>query len=147
MRIYVTALIRSTRAHNRRRRHATGSGPDPAGSPRAPTARRKNAASFRSSRSYWGIIRTNLFNFFNNILFAIGIALIALGQYNTDAGFGTAATIVAQTALSTFVSFAAFGLILFLEPPFRLFSAWSPVSPDKRPALLALALAVIYCVL
>ena len=41
-----------------------------------------NAASFRSSRSYWDIIRTNLFNFFNNILFAIGIALIALGQYN-----------------------------------------------------------------
>src|SRR5262249_36222238 len=41
-----------------------------------------NAASFRSSRSYWDIVRTNLFNFFNNILFAIGIALIALGQYN-----------------------------------------------------------------
>src|SRR5690349_19873714 len=41
-----------------------------------------NAASFRSSRSYWDIVRANLFNFFNNILFAIGIALIALGQYN-----------------------------------------------------------------
>ena len=41
-----------------------------------------NAASFRPSRSYWDIIRANLFNFFNNILFAIGIALIALGQYN-----------------------------------------------------------------
>ena len=38
-----------------------------------------NAASFRSSRSYWDIVRANLFN---NILFAIGIALIALGQYN-----------------------------------------------------------------
>src|SRR5436190_6997214 len=41
-----------------------------------------NAASFRSSRSYGDIVRANLFNFFNNILFAIGIALIALGQYN-----------------------------------------------------------------
>ncbi|MFM2307965.1 MAG: hypothetical protein RLY87_85, partial [Chloroflexota bacterium] len=41
-----------------------------------------NAASFRPSRSYWDIIRTNLFNIFNNILFAIGIALITLGQYN-----------------------------------------------------------------
>jgi cation-transporting ATPase E len=62
-------------------------------------------------------------------------------------GFGpAAATIVAQTALSTFVSFAAFGLILFLEPPSRFFSGWAPVSPDKRPALLALALAVIYVV-
>jgi cation-transporting P-type ATPase E len=67
--------------------------------------------------------------------------------YQTDAGFGTAAaTIVAQTALSTFVSFAAFGLILFLEPPSRFFTGWAPVSPDKRPALLALALAIIYVV-
>jgi cation-transporting P-type ATPase E len=69
-------------------------------------------------------------------------------SYQTDAElFGAAAaTIVAQTALSTFVSFAAFGLILFLEPPFRLFTGWAPVSPDKRPALLALALAIIYVV-
>jgi cation-transporting P-type ATPase E len=67
--------------------------------------------------------------------------------YQTDAEFGiAAATIVAQTALSTFVSFAAFGLILFLEPPFRLFTGWAPVSPDKRPALLALVLAIIYVV-
>ena len=62
-------------------------------------------------------------------------------------GFGpAAATIVAQTALSTFVSLAAFGLILFLEPPSRFFTGWAPVSPDKRPALLALALAIIYVV-
>lgn len=67
--------------------------------------------------------------------------------YQTDAGFGAAAaTIVAQTALSTFVSLAAFGLILFLEPPISFFAAWAPVSPDKRPALLALALAIIYVV-
>src|SRR6185295_15418326 len=68
-------------------------------------------------------------------------------SYQTDAAFGpAAATIVAQTALSTFVAFAAFGLILFLEPPFRLFTGWAPVSPDKRPALLGLALAIIYVV-
>ncbi len=67
--------------------------------------------------------------------------------YQTDTGFGdAAATIVAQTALSTFVSFAAFGLILFLEPPSRFFTGWAPVSPDKRPVLLALALALIYVV-
>ena len=68
-------------------------------------------------------------------------------SYQADEGFGeAAATIVAQTALSTFVSFAAFGLILFLEPPSRLFTGWAPVSPDKRPAWLALALAIIYVV-
>lgn len=40
-----------------------------------------NAASFRPSRSAWDIVRANLFNFFNNTLYAIGIGLIALGQY------------------------------------------------------------------
>jgi cation-transporting ATPase E len=68
-------------------------------------------------------------------------------SYQTDTAFGpAAATIVAQTALSTFVAFASFGLILFLEPPFRLFTGWAPTRPDKRPALLALALAIIYVV-
>ncbi|HEX5690055.1 MAG TPA: HAD-IC family P-type ATPase [Roseiflexaceae bacterium] len=68
-------------------------------------------------------------------------------QYQVDAEFGAAAaTIVAQTALSTFIAFASFGLILFLEPPSRLFTGWAPVSPDKRPALLALALSIIYVV-
>jgi cation-transporting ATPase E len=67
--------------------------------------------------------------------------------YKVDEGFGeAAATIVAQTALSTFIAFASFGLILFLEPPARLFTGWAPLSPDKRPALLALALAIVYIV-
>src|SRR5918912_1121751 len=41
-----------------------------------------NDAAIPPGRSYWNIIRGNLFNFFNNILFAIGVALVALGQYN-----------------------------------------------------------------
>jgi len=56
-----------------------------------------NAASFRSGRSYGDILRANLFNFFNNILFAIGIALIALGQYNdalTSVGQGVINAII-----------------------------------------------------
>jgi cation-transporting P-type ATPase E len=42
-------------------------------------------------RSYWDIVRANLFSLFNNILFAIGVALIALGRYNdalTSVGLG-----------------------------------------------------------
>jgi cation-transporting ATPase E len=67
--------------------------------------------------------------------------------YATDAQFTTAAaTIVAQTALSSFVTLAAFGLIVFLEPPTAFFAGWNPVSPDKRPAWLALGLAVVYFV-
>lgn len=67
--------------------------------------------------------------------------------YASDAQFTTAAaTIVAQTALSSFVTLAAFGLIVFLEPPTQFFAGWNPVSPDKRPAWLALGLAVLYFV-
>ena len=50
-----------------------------------------------------------------------------------DPGFtDAAATIGAQTGLSTFVSIASILLILFLAPPTRLFAAWTP--PDRRQA-------------
>jgi cation-transporting ATPase E len=62
-----------------------------------------------------------------------------------DAGFGEAvATIGAQTALSTFVSYAAFLLILFLKPPSRFFASWTPPDGDRRPALLVAGLVVAF---
>ena len=67
------------------------------------------------------------------------------GLSYADAGFTeAAATIGAQTGLSTFVSLAAFALILFLEPPHRLFASWTSTSPDKRPAVLVGALVVAF---
>lgn len=68
-------------------------------------------------------------------------------SYRIDAGFSeAAATIVAQTALSSFVSLASFGLILFLAPPGNFCAGWTTPSPqiDRRPAILALILALIY---
>src|SRR5262245_45754698 len=50
-----------------------------------------NDAGIRPSRSYWDIARANLFTLFNNLLFAIGAALVALGRYNdalTSVGIG-----------------------------------------------------------
>ncbi len=50
-----------------------------------------NVAVSRSSRSYAKILRTNVFSFFNVILFVIGAALLALGRYNdafTSVGLG-----------------------------------------------------------
>ena len=41
-----------------------------------------NVAGGRSSRSYARILRTNVFNFYNTILFVIGAALLGLGRYN-----------------------------------------------------------------
>lgn len=43
-----------------------------------------------------------------------------------------------------FVSTAAILLILLLEPPHRIFTAWAPVSSDRRPAWLALGLFVAF---
>ena len=59
-----------------------------------------NDAGVRTGRSYWDIIRANLFTLFNNILFAIGLALVALGRYYDafiSAGLG-----LVNTAISTF---------------------------------------------
>ncbi|MGY1783352.1 HAD-IC family P-type ATPase [Geodermatophilus sp. SYSU D01036] len=67
------------------------------------------------------------------------------GVSSDDVGFAeAAATIGAQTALSTFVSYAAFLLILFLKPPTRWFAAWTRPDGDRRPALLVLALVVVF---
>ena len=41
-----------------------------------------NTAVSGTSRSYARILRTNVFSFFNTILFVIGVALLALGRYS-----------------------------------------------------------------
>jgi cation-transporting P-type ATPase E len=63
--------------------------------------------------------------------------------YGVDADFAdAAATIGAQTGLSTFVSLASVLLILFLQPPIRLLAAWTDPTPDRRPTLLVAGLLV-----
>lgn len=62
-----------------------------------------------------------------------------------DVGFAeAAATIGAQTALSTFVSYAAFLLILFLKPPHRFLASWTRPDGDRRPAVLVLVLVAAF---
>lgn len=53
----------------------------------------------------------------------------------------------AQTALTSFLVFAGLFLILFVEPPVPWFAVEEPLSTDRRPALLALGLAVAYVVM
>ncbi|MDP9794092.1 cation-transporting ATPase E [Catenuloplanes nepalensis] len=65
--------------------------------------------------------------------------------YGTDTGFAVAAaTIGAQTGLSTFFCYASFLLILFLAPPARFFAAWTAPTGDRRPAILVVALMVAF---
>ncbi|RBY94800.1 haloacid dehalogenase [Blastococcus sp. TBT05-19] len=67
------------------------------------------------------------------------------GLSSDDVGFAeAAATIGAQTALSTFVSYAAFLLILFLKPPNRFFASWTDPDGDRRPAVLVAVLVVAF---
>jgi cation-transporting P-type ATPase E len=65
--------------------------------------------------------------------------------YGTDTDFTeAAATIGAQTGLSTFIGLASFVLILFLAPPTRFFAAWTRPTGDRRPAVLVAALTVAF---
>jgi len=67
------------------------------------------------------------------------------GLSSADTGFTeAAATIGAQTGLSTYVSFASFILILFLRPPHRLFASWTRPTSDRRPAVLVAVLVVVF---
>jgi cation-transporting ATPase E len=67
------------------------------------------------------------------------------GLSSGDVGFAeAAATIGAQTALSTFVSYAAFLLILFLKPSTRLFASWTRPDGDRRPLVLVAVLVVAF---
>jgi cation-transporting ATPase E len=65
--------------------------------------------------------------------------------FGTDTDFAeAAATIGAQTGLSTFVCLASFVLILFLAPPARFFAAWTRPTADRRPAVLVAVLAAAF---
>jgi cation-transporting ATPase E len=67
------------------------------------------------------------------------------GLAYTDADFNdAAATIGAQTGLSTFICLTSFALILFLNPHVRFFAAWTPPVPDRRPTLLVLGLVAVF---
>jgi cation-transporting ATPase E len=60
----------------------------------------------------------------------------------------TVATVLAQGSLSMFISWTACLLLLFIEPPSRFFLGWrTEVSPDKRPAWLALGLFVLFTII
>ena len=67
-------------------------------------------------------------------------------SYNVDDSFSeaVAALISAQSMLSVFISYVAFVLILFLEPPFAWFAVWNKQSDDKRPLWLTIGLCFIF---
>jgi len=68
--------------------------------------------------------------------------------YDLDENFSqVVAAIAAQTALSIFMSYSAFLLIVFVEPPIRFFEGGAKLSPDKRPTVLAFGLLAVFVVI
>jgi cation-transporting ATPase E len=70
-------------------------------------------------------------------------ASIALAGASDPASVAEA-TDQARTALTTFLVFSGLCLIVFVEPPIEWFAVAEPVTRDRRPTLLAIALAVGY---
>jgi cation-transporting ATPase E len=73
------------------------------------------------------------------------VALLFLGT-NVDARSFDASLKDAQTALTSYLVFTGLLLILFVEPPIPWFAAREPLTADRRPALLAIGLAIGYVV-
>ncbi|MBP7962368.1 MAG: HAD-IC family P-type ATPase [Caldilineaceae bacterium] len=62
-----------------------------------------------------------------------------------DAEFtDVAATLIAQTTLSNFVSIVTMLLVLFLHPPLPFFTGWRPLSHDRRPAIMTVVLIIVF---
>ena len=53
---------------------------------------------------------------------------------------------MAQTALTSFLVYAGLLLVIFVEPPIPWFAVVEPLTPDRRPTVLALGLAITYIV-
>ncbi len=65
----------------------------------------KTAKQTETGRSYWDILNSNLFSFFNIILFSVGIILLVFGRYN-DA-FITVSTGIVGTVVNAFQEISA----------------------------------------
>ena len=57
------------------------------------------------------------------------------------------ADIAAQTALSIFISYTAFLLVIFVKPPIPFFVGGAPLSDDKRPTWLAIGLILLFLII
>ena len=77
----------------------------------------------------------------------MGVALFAGIQFlavSVDGQTARAGLRDAQTSLTSFLVFVGLLLIVFVEPPVRWFAVAEPITRDRRPAYLAIGLAVGY---
>ena len=75
-------------------------------------------------------------------------AVFLTGNADFDAGLVTRAEVeaAAKTSVTTFLVYVGMLVLLFVEPPTRLFAIFEPISPDRRPTYLAIVLGIAYAV-
>ena len=77
-------------------------------------------------------------------LMGLFVFYLVLWLSSPDASAIDRATVDARTALTSFLVFVGLFLIVFVEPPIRWFAVAEPVTPDRRPAMLAIGLGVAF---
>ncbi|MBP1705195.1 MAG: ATPase, P-type (transporting), superfamily, subfamily [Chloroflexi bacterium] len=76
------------------------------------------------------------------------LGVTSVGQFaDVDPEVLAAAVRVGQTALTSFLVLAGLVLVVFVEPPVERLAVIEPRSPDWRPTILAIVLAVAFIVL
>jgi cation-transporting ATPase E len=79
---------------------------------------------------------------YGTILLEVGVAELAGGTVGAEALDG--AIKLGQSNLTSFLVFAGLLLVVFVEPPIGLVAVIEPRTHDRRPAIMALVLAVAY---
>ena len=74
--------------------------------------------------------------------------VLLLGNSDYDAGLIAIgeAELAARTAVTAFLVYVGVLVLLFVEPPHRFFAVIEPVSPDRRPFYLAIALSIGFAI-
>jgi cation-transporting ATPase E len=81
---------------------------------------------------------------YGTLILEIGLAEMAGGA--AEPGALDAAIKLGQSNLTSFLVFAGLLLVVFVEPPTRLFAVIEPRTHDRRPAIMAVVLAIAYVV-
>lgn len=78
----------------------------------------------------------------------VATTVLLLGNADRDAGLigPGEAELAARTAVTAFLVYAGVLVLLFVEPPHRFFAVIEPVSPDRRPTYLAMALSIGFAI-
>jgi cation-transporting ATPase E len=82
---------------------------------------------------------------YGTLFLQVGFTNMVAGDF-TDAALASAVK-MSQTNVTSFLVFAGLVLVVFVEPPVRLLAVIEPRTDDRRPALMAIFLGVVYLVM